>query len=586
MKTIALVTLCTAAACSPGAAPSSGPTLAPDLGRRLVAEHGLVTSAHPLASEAGTEMLRQGGNAVDAAVATAFAIGVAEPEMSGVGGGGAMLIWLQGERRAEFLDFYPAQPVAAFRRVRATRADSTAPLRVVGVPGNVAGLLEAHAKYGKLSREVIMAPAIRLAAEGFPLYQVLADMVERDTARLTRNTVARAIYWPNGIRLGVGERVRNPELAATLRRISADGRKGFYEGETARQLVATLNAGGHPLTLADLAAYAPNWRRPLCTAYRGRTVLSAPPPQGGMQVLHSLKLLEPFDLPAMGYPTRSAPAFDAFVSAMRAGQQMSRFNDDPRWVSIPARGLISSGYAAQWRAEVGVKRAIDSLPAPDPRPFDAAALPAQCRPYAPFAGTRAVAADAAQGTTSKPNEAGGETTHISVVDNDGNAVAVTVTNSSVFGSGAAVAGFFLNDSGIRFFRPDDLDRAGTPGWRTRQTTIAPTVVLDGDRVKMVVGSPGGGRIPLAMMQAMSYVLDYRLDPLEALRMSRIYPQRVGRVVELEGAFDPAALEGVRAMGYQPTAQSFGYARLYLIVRDGNRWIGAADPRHDGQVRGY
>jgi gamma-glutamyltranspeptidase / glutathione hydrolase len=173
-----------------------------------------------------------------------------------------------------------------------------------------------------------------------------------------------------------------------------------------------------------------------------------------------------------------------------------------------------------------------------------------------------------------------------VVDTDGNAVAVTVTNSSVFGSGAAVAGFFLNDSGIRFFRADDLDRAGAPAWRTRQTTIAPTIVLDGDRATMVVGSPGGGRIPLAMMQAISYVLDYRLDPLEALRMSRIYTQRVGRSVELEGAFDPAALEGVRAMGYQPTAQAFGYARLYLIVRQGNRWVGAADPRHDGQVRGY
>ena len=151
---------------------------------------------------------------------------------------------------------------------------------------------------------------------------------------------------------------------------------------------------------------------------------------------------------------------------------------------------------------------------------------------------------------------------------------------------AAVAGFFLNDSGIRFFRANDLDRSDAPKWRTRQTTIAPTIVLEGDRATMVVGSPGGGRIPLAMMQTMSYVLDYKLDPLEAVRMSRIYPQRVGKQVELEGSFDPAALEGVRAMGYQPTAQSFGYARLYLIVRDGKRWIGAADPRHDGQVRGY
>jgi len=584
MKRLALTTFAVLAACSPAAPPAASPTLAPDLGRRLVAEHGVVTSAHPLASDAGAAMLRQGGNAVDAAVATAFAVGVAEPEMSGVGGGGAMLIWLQREHRAEFLDFYPAQPIASFRRVRAIRADSASPLRVVGVPGNVAGLLEAHEKYGKLSREVVLAPAIRLAEEGFPLYQVLAEMVQRDSARLTRDVVARAIYWPNGTALGVGHRVRNPELATTLRRIAAEGRKGFYEGETARRLVARMNEGGHPVTLEDLAAYTPNWRRPLCTVYRGRGVLSAPPPQGGMQVLHSLKLLEPFDLPALGYPTRSAQAFDVFASAMRAGQQMSRLNDDPRWVAIPARGVISTGYAGRWKADVGVKRATDSLPAPDPRPFDGAPVADQCRPHTPFGGTGAVATEGGSG---RPNDGtGGETTHISVVDNDGNAVAVTVTNSSVFGSGVAVAGFFLNDSGIRFFRADDLDRAGMPAWRTRQTTIAPTVVLDGDRVKMVVGSPGGGRIPLAMMQSMSYVLDYRLDPLEALRMSRIYTQRVGRVVELEGAFDPAALEGVRAMGYQPAAQSFGYARLYLIVREGNRWVGAADPRHDGQVRGY
>lgn len=591
MKRPALALLGLLAACSSAAPPSAAPTLAPDLGRRLVAEHGVVTSAHPLASEAGAAMLRRGGNAVDAAVATAFAIGVTEPEMSGVGGGGAMLIWRQRERRADYLDFYASQPVASFRRVHATRADSTAPLREVGVPGNVAGLLEAHEKFGRLPREAVMGPAIRLAEEGFPLYQVLAEMVERDSARLSRNAVARAIYWPGGRALGVGDRVRNPELAATLRRIAAEGRKGFYEGETARALVARMNEGGHPVTLADVAAYAPTWKRPLCTVYRGRAVLSAPPPQGGMQLLESLELLEPYDLPTLGYPTRSADAFDVFASAMRAGQQMARLNDDPRWAAIPARGVISAGYAAQWRANVGTKRPIDSLPSPDPRAFDGAEPPAACRALAPFDGTRPVATDgapgsAAQPAAAQPNEAGGETTHISVVDDEGNAVAVTVTNSSVFGSGAAVAGFFLNDSGIRFFRADDLDRAGAPAWRTRQSTIAPTVVLDGDRVKMVVGSPGGGRIPLAMMQTMSYVLDYRLDPLEALRMSRIYPARIGRRVELEGAFDPAALEGVRAMGYRPTAQSFGYARLYLIVREGNRWVGAADPRHDGQVRGY
>jgi gamma-glutamyltranspeptidase/glutathione hydrolase len=545
----------------------------------------MVTSAHPLASDAGVEMLRRGGNAIDAAVAAAFAIGVVEPEMSGVGGGGAMLVWLQDAERAEHVDFYPAQPLASFRRVRATRPDSTAPLRIVGVPGNVAGLLEAHERFGKLTRDVVMAPAIRIADEGFPLYQVLAEMVQRDSARLTRDPVARELYWRAGGSLGVGARVRNPELAAVLRRVAAEGRKGFYEGETARQLVERMNAGGHPVTLEDLASYSPTWRRPLCTSYRGRTVLSAPPPQGGMQLLLSLKLIERFDLRALGYPTRSGDAFDVFVSAMRAGQQMGRLNDDPRWVAIPARGVISSGYADRWRAYVGVKRPVDSLPVLDPAPFDRTGLPAECRTRDPFSGAGPVATDG-PGQPSESGDAGGETTHISVVDADGNAVAVTVTNSSVFGAGVAVAGFFLNDSGIRFFRPEDLDRPGGPAWRTRQSTIAPTIVLERDRATLVVGSPGGGRIPLAMMQTMAYVLDYRLDPLEALRMSRIYPQRVGRQVELEGAFDPTALEAVRGMGYVPRAQSFGYARLYLIARDGDRWVGAADPRHDGQVRGW
>jgi gamma-glutamyltranspeptidase / glutathione hydrolase len=538
-----------------------------------------------MASDAGLEILRRGGNAIDAAVATAFAVGVVEPEMSGVGGGGAMLIWLQDARRAEFVDFYPAQPIASFRRVRATRPDSTAPLRIVGVPGNVAGLLEAHERFGKLPRDVVMAPAIRIAETGFPLYQVLAEMVQRDSGRLTRDTVARELYWPTGASLGVGDRVRNPELAATLRRVAAQGRKGFYEGETARRLVERMNAGGHPVTLEELAAYSPTWRRPLCTAYRGRAVLSAPPPQGGMQVLHPLELIERFDLRALGYPTRSADAFDVFVSAMRVGQQMARLNDDPRWVGIPVRGVISSGYADRWRGHVGVKRPTDSLPMLDPAAFDGTAPPGECRRLDPYPGAGAVATDGA-GQRNDAGDAGGETTHISVVDADGHAVSVTVTNSSVFGAGVAVAGFFLNDSGIRFFRAEDLDRAGAPAWRTRQSTIAPTIVLDDNQAMLVVGSPGGGRIPLAMLQTMAYVLDYRLDPLEALRMSRIYPQRVGRMVELEGAFDPSALEGVRAMGYVPRAQSFGYARLYLIARSGARWVGAADPRHDGQVRGY
>ncbi|HEX4931816.1 MAG TPA: gamma-glutamyltransferase, partial [Gemmatimonadaceae bacterium] len=321
-------------------------TRAPDLGKRAVGMHGAVTSAHPLASEAGLAMLRAGGNAVDAAVATAFAIGVVEPEMSGVGGGGAFLFWQQSSRHAEYLDFYPSQPVARWRGVR---ADSGAPLRVVAVPGNVAGLLAAHARFGTLPREQVMAPAIRLASEGFPLYPVLAEFIARDTLRLTRDTIARTLYFASGRALGIGDTLRNAPLAEVLQRIAREGRDGFYRGATAQALVRRMNAGGHPVQLEDVAAYEPQWKRPLCTTYHGRVVLSAPPPMGGLQFLHTLELLESRGLAATGFPTRDGASFDVMASALRVGIVANSANDDPRWRSVPVRGIISEPFAQQWR---------------------------------------------------------------------------------------------------------------------------------------------------------------------------------------------------------------------------------------------
>lgn len=579
--TAVITVITTVTACAPTSRPSV--TLAPDLGKRLVATHGMVTSAQPLASEAGLEILRQGGNAVDAAVATAFAIGVVEPEMSGLGGGGAMLIWQQAKHRADYLDFYSSQPVAAFIAANATAPDSAAPLRGTAVPGEVAGLLAAHERFGRLPRAAVLAPAIRIAEQGYPLYQVLAEMIELDSTRMGRDSVARSLFWAGGHRATPGDRIVNPVLAADLRRIAAEGRSGFYEGPIARAVVARMNRGGSPVRLTDLPGYTPVWRRPLCAVYRGHVILSAPPPQGGVQMVSSLELLEPYDMRAIGYPTQSPHAFDVFVSAMRSAQRGPR-NDDPRWTAVPARGAVSQAYAASRRGEVGTGHPADTIPAGNARAFDSAPAPAACQPFDPYPAASAVAAPA--GSASDIGPSGGETTHISVVDADGNAVAVTVTNSSVFGNHAGVLGFFLNDSGIPYFKADALARPGAPTWHTRASTIAPTLVMDGGNVRMVVGSPGGGRIPLALMQDISYVLDYGLDPLEALRMPRMYPSGTSRRVELEGGFDPTLLLGARNMGYLPTAQSFGYARLYMIERVGDHWVGAADPRHDGQVRGY
>jgi len=583
-----LASLAWLASCSTPA-PRLADTSAPDLGKRAVGSRGAVTSAHPAASEAGLEMLKAGGNAIDAAVAAAFAIGVVEPEMSGVGGGGALLYWDQGRRRTEYLDFYPSQPVERWRGVR---ADSTMPLRVVAVPGNVAGLLEAHERYGKLPRARVMAPAIALAAKGFPVYPVLAELLLRDTLRLGRDSVARHLLWPRGHLLGIGDTLRNAPLAEVLGRVSAEGRDGFYRGPTAQAVVARLNAGRHPVRLEDLASYQPQWKRPLCTVYRGRVVLSAPPPMGGLQFLHSLELMETQALATLGLPTQSAPAFDLMASAMRVGMIAHSGNDDPRWRAIPARGLISDAYAGEWRDVVGAGRAPDTLGRRDARRHDGV-MEQACAAFTPFPQPAPVApggampgAPAASPSWAEHDAAsGGETTHLSVVDADGSAVAITVTNSSMFGAGVAVHGFWLNDSGW-WPRDQNAIPAALPSpWRTRVTTIAPSILLNAGRVELVVGSPGGGRIPFAMAQTVAYTIDYGLDPLEALRMPRMYPSATRRV-EVEGGFEGDVLSRVRAMGYLPVTQSFGYARVYVIARRGASWVAAADPRHDGQARAY
>lgn len=605
-----------------GRAQRVGPASPADEGKRVEGRNGVVTSANGLASEAGLQILRAGGNAVDAAVATAFAIGVVEPQMSGLGGSGSATVWMKRDGQPAYLDFYAAQPVDAWRGHPSLAAaprgqgearggtaapgadpasegpgDTPGDMRVVGVPGGVAGLLALHEKFGVLPREQVIGPAIRLAEDGFPVGQILADFIASGADRMKPYPRATALYAPGGKALGPGETIRNPELANSLRRIMKDGRRGFYEGPTADAIVATLNAGNNPVRLSDFAAYEPQWKRPLCTDYRGFTVLSAPPPQTGHQVLHALELLERFNLKELGLPTHSAAAFDVLASALRAAQSQSRFNADPNWVAAPANGLSSAAFAASRQGLIGRGTAASAIAPNDPTPFDTAAAPGDCGRYEPYGpalpvpgtpgstgtsnGRQGSAGDAAE--QSDDNE--GETTHLSVVDRSGNAVALTITNSSVWGSGGFAEGFFLNNSGFRFTE-QNINVPARSAWRIRNTTIAPTIVLRGGNVQVVIGAPGGGRIPTEILQVLVYVLDYGLDPLDAVRIPRIFTSAGNTRVQLEHGFTPQLLREVRTMGYEPAAESAGYARLYLIVRRGNSWVGVADTRHDGQPRGY
>lgn len=629
---VGAATLVTLGAQRPVGQPSVFNTAPSDQQKRIEAKNGVVTSANGLASDAGLEILRAGGNAVDAAVATAFAIGVVEPQMSGLGSSGAAVVWMKKDGTPAYLDFYAAQPADSWSghtepapapregpirpagqtaippptrepsqgRVRASPQEQTdspgrpAPgdLRVVGIPGGVAGLLALHEKFGKLPRERVVGPAIRLAEEGFPVGQVLAGFIAGGADKMKPFPKAYALYFPGGKPLGPGTTVRNPDLAESLRLIARDGRRGFYDGANAQALIATLNAGGHPATPADLSGYQPQWKRPLCTDYHGRAVLSAAPPENGLQVLHTLELLEPFDLKAMGLPNRSADAFDVLASALRVGQADARGNGDPNWVPVPANGISSAAFAAERRSLVGSRRAPQTIEPANAERFDRAPAAGECRLYDPYGAAPEIPVSPVARSPRRPDDFGerleeqsGETTHLSVVDKDGNAVALTQTNSSVWGSGGFVGGYFLNDSGFRF-TDANITAPSTSRWRIRTTTIAPTIVLHGGNVQMVVGAPGGGRIPTEIVQVMVYTLDYGMDPLDAVKMPRIFPSAQGVGVQLEHGFPPELLRDIRAMGYEPVPPSPEYARLYMIVRRGDSWVGVADTRHDGQPRGY
>lgn len=592
MRVMTGVMLLFLAGCATNRAPDPSRVSPVDAAKRAEARDGMVTSANPLASDAGVATLRAGGNAIDAAVATAFALGVVEPQMSGLGGSGAATVWLAGTKRPTYLDFYAAQFADSWRGspalkvpARGEETADTRDLRIVGIPGEVAGLLALHEKHGALTREQVLGPAIKLAADGFPIGKILADFIANSEAKLKPYRGAMELYFPGGKPAQPGAILRNPLLAESLRRVARDGARGFYEGPIADAMRVVMNAGGHPATPRDFSGYAPQWKEPLCAEYRGHTVLSAPPPQTGMRVLHTLELLEGFDLAAAGLPTRSAKAFDILTSALRVGQAGAGGNGDPNWMTIPARGISSEAFAATRRPLVGAGTASTAIAPAEAGRFEATALTGACARLLTSARPEGNAPMAAASIDEAAVKESGETTHVSVVDRAGNGVALTVTNSTVFGSGAFAAGFFLNDSGFRFTEQNINTPSRSP-WRVRTTTIAPTIVLKDGAVHMVVGAPGAGRIPTEIVQVMVYILDYRLDPLDAVRMPRIFASAGNKQVQVEHGFTPELLRDVRAMGYDPVAESSGYARLYLVVRRGDRWIGVADTRHDGEPRGY
>ena len=558
-------------------------------GRRVEATHAVVAAAHPAAADAGLAVLQAGGNAVDAAVAAAFAIGVAEPMMSGVGGGGTMTVWLQQEQTSWSVDFYPAagaDPDPSLDSI--PEADrGTMPERWVAVPGAVAGLLDAQQRLGVLPRAAVLEPAIRLARQGVRVHPMLARAIREERDKLLRHPGSAAAFYPDSAPLETGAVLRQPELAATLEAVRDRGRDGFYAGPVADEIIRVLSGGGNRMTLEDLAAYAPRWQRPVCAPYRGFTVLAAAPPLSGLQVVETLRLLERLNPDATGLPTSSAPAAEALVASLRlARADRDRWLGDPRDGTVPATALVGDRYVADRAGAAAAVHGGTPTVHGDPWSTADGAPTDRCAAIGAF--EPAAARPAQPGTRESDGAQGGETTHLSVVDADGNAVALTITIGNYFGYGAYAAGAFFNDAMENFGGADANRRAPH---RTPRSATAPTILLDRDGVRLVVGSPGGHRITPAIVQTIMYALDYGLDVYDAVAMPRLYVTNGDPAIAFESGFDLDALAPLRDRGFvlmpsgDPLDYAFGGVHAILVREDGTL-IGAADPRRDGVAVGW
>jgi gamma-glutamyltranspeptidase/glutathione hydrolase len=526
-------------------------------------QHAMIASDAPLASQAGVEVLKQGGNAVDAAVAVGFALAVAYPEAGNLGGGGYMVIHMQDGRDAT-IDYREKAPAAATRDMyldengNLTDKSLVGPL-ASGVPGAVAGLTAAHAKFGKLPLAAVMAPALRLAEQGFIVDSALARSLVGN-ADLIGKFAGASLLMPGGKPLAAGTRLVQPDLARTLERIMERGAPGFYTGETARLVADEMRRLGGIITEADLASYQPVWREPVKSTYRGYALLTMPPSSsGGVTITETLNIVEGFAPPAYGSATWAHQLGSAY---QRAFVDRNEKLADPAFYPVPIATLTDKDYAAKLRATIEPLRATP---------------------------TSAVARTMREGM---------ETTHYSVVDADGNAVATTTTLNALYGSGVYVtgAGFFLNDEMDDFSaQPGKPNMFGLvqgeanaiqPGKRML-SAMSPTIVLDREgRVLLVVGSRGGPRIITSTSQVILNVLDHHMILSDAMSAPRIHHQALPDTLRYErGGLSQGVIDSLKAMGHA-VAPYGGVGLVNGIMRVRNGWEGMSDPRSSGRPVGY
>jgi gamma-glutamyltranspeptidase/glutathione hydrolase len=528
----------------------------------------MVASESEVATRIGAEVLRVGGSAVDAAIATVFALAVAYPAAGNVAGGG-FLVARMHDGTATSLDFRERAPQRAERTMFAGSGGKLAGRSrtghlAAGVPGTVAGMWAAHERFGTRPWSELLAPAIRLAEEGVVVDAYTATTLREHAERLREYPASVAVFFRRGAPLGAGTRWKNPELARVLRRIAAEGRRGFYEGETAKLLVAEMRRGGGIISREDLGAYESKWRAPIEFEYRGAHVISMPPPSsGGVTLALIAHILEAYDLRAAGRQSQHAIHLTA-ESMRRAFAVRNEVLGDPDFVEIPRERLLSKQFAAQLRASISLDRAT------------------------PSSGVSGRAGAAPEGK---------HTTHLSVVDARGNAVSVTTTLNNDFGSAVTVAGagFLLNNEMDDFTAEPGVPNgfgliqgevnAIAPGKRML-SSMAPTIVVAKDGTPLLItGAGGGSRIISAVFQVISNVVDHGMDLPSAVAAPRLHHQHLPDVLELERGFSTDLREVLQRMGHHiQLVEKNAYSTSILRVDAG--WVGVYDPRVGGYAMGY
>ncbi len=549
---------------TPDASPVSGVAAAwPYLGKSRVtaSRQAMVVSGSPIASEVGRNILQQGGTAVDAAVAVGFALAVVHPEAGNIGGGGFMIIRSR-EGKVQALDYRETAPGQATRDMyRSAGEDGSVTGHLsAGVPGAVAGLIEAHRRYGRLPLAAVIQPAIRLALEGFAVDDYRSRSIGEDSARLVLFPASRSTFLPADRPPQPGSTFRQPELGATLEAIRDSGAAGFYRGRVAELLVAEMKRGGGIISLKDLADYRAVWRDPIEVSYRGYTIYSMPPASsGGVTMGEILNIMEGFSpLPRFG----SAALIHREAEAMRrAFTDRNTYLGDPAFVRNPLDRLLSKQYAADLRRQIGER--ASPTPVFEPAPA-----------------------------------AGASTTHYSVIDAEGNAVSCTTTLNNSYGSAVTVtgAGFLLNDEMDDFATsPGEPNMYGlvqgeanaiAPGKRML-SAMTPSIVLNPEKqLYLVVGTPGGPRIITMVYHVISNVIDHRMSLADAIMAPRMHHQGLPDTLMVEtNGFPPQTLDSLRGRGHA-VLEDGKWGDVEGIIRTTQGWEGVSDPRRGGGGAGY